>query len=213
MAASSDARLTELESFLKGHPTIQYATPNSPNYPALRATYSLNNPAVPLAIVRPQNAEDVAVIIKFARATGVKPVVRSGGNSLFGKSMVQDALIIDMRDISYVNIDDSKASASVGGGILMGDLVEQLTKDGLATAVGTIPFVGLVGWSSYGGYGPFSAQYGLGCDNIIGAKVVNWKGEIVDADKDMLKGIRGAGGAFGPIVELTVKLYPLKNVS
>ena len=213
MQSSTDPRLTALESFLQEHLRIQYATPNSSNYSTLRATYTLNNPAVPLAIVRPQNAEDVAAIIKFVRANGIKPVVRSGGNSLFGKSMIQDALIIDMRDIAYVNIDDSRTSASVGGGILLGDLAEHLTKEGLATATGTIPFVGFVGWSTYGGYGPFSAQYGLGCDNVIGAKVVNWKGEVVEADKDMLRGIRGAGGAFGPIVELTVKLCPMKNVS
>jgi FAD/FMN-containing dehydrogenase len=213
MGSSSDPRLTALESFLQGHLQIQYATPMSSNYSTLRATYTLNNPAVPLAIVRPQNAEDVAAIVKFARTNEIKPVVRSGGNSLFWKSMVQDALIIDMRDIAYVKINESKTSASVGGGILLGDLADQLTKEGLATATGTIPFVGFVGWSTYGGYGPFSAQYGLGCDNIIGAKVVNCNGEVVEAGGDMLKGIRGAGGAFGPIVELTVKLYPLNNVS
>ena len=213
MASSLDPRLASLGSFLQGYPTIQYATPNSPNYSTLRVTYSLDNPAVPLAIVRPKNAEEVAATVRFARANGIKPVVRSGGNSLFGKSMVQGALIIDMRDIAYVNINDSKTSATVGGGILFSDLAEVLTKEGLATALGTIPFIGYVGWSTYGGYGPFSAQYGLGCDNIMGAKVVNWKGEVVEADTDMLRGIRGAGGAFGPIVELTIKLYPLMNVS
>ena len=213
MGSSSDPRLTGLESFLQGHTKIQYATPTSSDYAALRNTYTLDNPAVPLAIVRPQNAEDVAAIVEFAKANRIKFAIRSGGNSLFWKSMVQDALVIDMRDIAYVDINESKTLASVGGGVLLGELTEKLTKEGVATATGTIPFVGFVGWSTYGGYGPLSAHYGLGCDNIVGAKVVNWKGEIVEADKDMLKGIRGAGGAFGPIVELTVKLYPLKNVS
>jgi hypothetical protein len=86
MGSSSDSRISALKSFLKGHPEIEYATPNSPNYSKLRVTYRLNNPAVPFAIVRPQNADDVAAIVKYARANGIKPVVRSGGNSLFGKS-------------------------------------------------------------------------------------------------------------------------------
>jgi FAD/FMN-containing dehydrogenase len=146
MSSSSDPRLSSLQSFLEGHTTIQYATPNSPNYPTLRATYSIDNPAVPLAIVRPQNAEDVAALVKFARANGIKPVVRSGGNSLFWKSMIQDALIIDMRDIKYVNINDSKTSAAIGGGVLFSDLAEHLTKAALATALGTIPFIGYAGW-------------------------------------------------------------------
>ena len=38
------------------------------------------------------------------------------------------------------------------------------------------------------------------------------EGEVVEADKNILRGIRGAGDAFGPIVELTVKLYPPKAV-
>src|SRR5450756_1520518 len=114
MTSSSDPRLASFESFLQEHPAIKYATPNSPNYSTLRATYALDNPATPFAIVRPQNAEDVAAAVKFARANGMKPVVRSGGNSLFGKSMIQDAVVIDMRDIADVNINDSKTSATVG---------------------------------------------------------------------------------------------------
>jgi FAD/FMN-containing dehydrogenase len=122
MASSSDARLVSLESFLQGHPAIHYETPNTANYSTLRATYCLDNPAVPLAITRPQNAEDVAAIVKFAIANKIKLVVRSGGNSLFWKSMKHDTLIIDMRDIKYVNINASKTSAAIGGGILFSDL-------------------------------------------------------------------------------------------
>lgn len=73
--------------------------------------------------------------------------------------------------------------------------------------------MGYVGWSTLGGYGPFSACHGLGVDQIIGAKVVNAKGEVVDADDEMLMAIRGAGGTLGIIVELTIKVYPSGNVS
>lgn len=61
--------------------------------------------------------------------------------------------------------------------------------------------------------GPFSNNYGLGADQIVAAKIVNAKGELVDADAELLKGIRGGGGIFGVIVELTIKVYPLKEVS
>lgn len=73
--------------------------------------------------------------------------------------------------------------------------------------------MGYVGWSTFGGYGPFSALHGLGVDQIVSAKVVNAKGDIVVATDELLKGIRGAGGAFGVIVELTIKVFPLKEVS
>ena len=46
----------------------------------------------------------------------------------------------------------------------------------------------------------------------MGARLVNWEGQIVDANEGMLKALRGGGGAIGVIVELTVKIYPLKQV-
>lgn len=61
--------------------------------------------------------------------------------------------------------------------------------------------------------GPFSNNYGLGADQIVAAKIVNAKGELVDADAELLEGIRGGGGISGVIVELTIKVYPLKEVS
>lgn len=73
--------------------------------------------------------------------------------------------------------------------------------------------MGLVRWSTYGGYRRLASYYGLGLDNILGAKVVNATGKVVVANKELLKCIRGAGGAFGVIVELTVRVYPLNRVS
>lgn len=65
----------------------------------------------------------------------------------------------------------------------------------------------------YGGYGPFSAHWGLGADQILSATIVDANGEITKADESLLKGIRGAGGAFGIILDVTIKVYPLKSVS
>lgn len=61
---------------------------------------------MPIAIARLQNAEDVSTIVSFCVSHSVPFVVRCGGNNLFGKSQVQDALTIDMRDIKYCHVDD-----------------------------------------------------------------------------------------------------------
>lgn len=55
-------------------------------------------------------------------------------------------------------------------------------------------------------------NYGLGVDQILGAKVVNYEGKIVDADEKMLQVIRGGGGTLGVIVTMTIKVYPLDKV-
>jgi FAD/FMN-containing dehydrogenase len=87
-----------------------------------------------------------------------------------------------------------------------------LTNNPSAENRGTVASVGYVGWATLGGYGPFSTSHGLGADQIVGARLVNAKGELIDAGAELLEGIRGAGGIFGVIVELTVKVYSLKEV-
>lgn len=206
-------QLASLEDFLTDHPQITLITPASPEYASLRAVFCRDNRDVPLAIVRPQSANDVSLLVKYAAEKGIKFVVRSGGHNLFGKSQVEDALTIDIRDIAHVQVEEGNSSAKVGGGTLQGNLAARLSENGLATAVGSCSDVGYVGWATYGGYGPFSANYGLGVDQILGAKVVDDGGDIVEADEKLLKGIRGAGGVFGIIVEVTIKVYPLKNAS
>jgi FAD/FMN-containing dehydrogenase len=213
MDHSQDSKLPALESFLKDYPQIAFIISSSPNYTSLRAVFSLDSTATPLAIVRPQSASDVALLVKYAKSKGIKFVIRTGGHSIFGLSIIEGALTIDLRDISYVDIDKQSLTAKIGGGILEGELAEQLAKEGLATPTGNVGSIGHVGWATYGGYGLFRSNFGLGVDQIVGAKLINAKGEVIDADEELLKGIRGAGGIFGVIVELTIKVYPLKTVS
>ena len=208
------SQLQHLEEHIHAHLShIRYVTSRSTDYAELRQAYIIDNPAVPLAIVRPQSAEDVASLVRYAVSAGIEITVRTGGHDPFGRCFVQDALAIDMRDIAFVHVTDEKASVTIGGGILTGDLTESLAEQQLATPISTVSSVGYVGWATHGGYGPLSACFGLGVDQILAAKVVNAQGETVDANSEMLCAIRGAGGTLGVIVELTVKVYPLDKVT
>jgi len=63
-----------------------------------------------------------------------------------------------------------------------------------------------------GGYGQMAHKFGLGVDHLLAAKIVNANGDIVEADKQIMKGIRGAGGNFGVVVEATIKIYDFSQV-
>lgn len=165
-----------------------------------------------LSSVRPPTATDVAALVAFMSAHYIPFTIRSGGHDLFGRSMASGAVTIDLRDIAHIHVDHSSRSARIGGGIITGDLAAHLAKEDLATAYGTIPTAGYVGWAIHGGYGILSPRYGLGVDQILGAKTVNANGELVEADGPMLKGIRGGGGTLGVIVELTIRVYPFEKV-
>jgi hypothetical protein len=161
MASSSKATLATLESFLKSYPGITYVPPTSPNFSSLQSTYMLDYQKVPLAVVRPKTAEDVAALVSYCTVNSIEFVIRSGGSNIFGVTSVQDALMIDMRDIRYIEVDESKTSAKFGGGVINSDIAEALSKQGLATAIGSVPFVGYVGWSTYGGSNSLGLEFHL----------------------------------------------------
>ncbi|GKZ32400.1 hypothetical protein AbraIFM66950_001766 [Aspergillus brasiliensis] len=207
------SHLTALEAFLPLHPTIKYIPPSSTEYiPTASRGFIAGTNACPLAIVQPHSATDVAALVKFAKTHDVPFTVRSGGHNLEGRAVVNDALLIDLRALTGVTIAADRKSATVQGGILQHELANLLWEEGLATPTGAIPSVGYVGWAMYGGYGPFSSHWGLGVDQIVGATLVDASGEVVVADESLLKGVRGAGGLFGVVVDVTIKVYPLSKL-
>jgi FAD/FMN-containing dehydrogenase len=144
------SKIQKLQDYLQKC-NIRYVNPSSSNYGEFRHLYILDTPAVPLAIARPQTAQDVASIVSYAVTESIDISVRSGGHDHYGRCFAQDALAIDMRDIAFVDVDPSGTCATIGGGILSGNLATELAKKKLATAFGSIPSVGYIGWSTHGG--------------------------------------------------------------
>jgi FAD/FMN-containing dehydrogenase len=187
--------------------------PSSPSWADVRATYIVDNPAQPLAIARPRNADEVCDLVKAARAYKVKITVRVGGHDVFGRSIGDGCLVLDLRDLKAIEIAEDGKSATIGGGTLIGDTVAKLSTRKLVTPFGYFPSIGYVGWAICGGYGLLTSSLGLGVDQILRARVVTAEGNIVEADAELLKGIRGAGGNFGVVVEVGIKTYPMEKVS
>ncbi|KAF5862908.1 hypothetical protein ETB97_010949 [Aspergillus alliaceus] len=206
------ANLQKLEEFLSRHPEIQHVTSSSPEYDSTRATFVARPDVTPSAIVRPPTIEDAVSIVSFLITNKIEFTVRVGGHDMLSRTFKDMIVGVDLRLINHVAIDENHLTARVGGGILIGDLSRKLHEHGLATATGTISPVGYVGWAMYGGYGPYSTQFGLGVDHIIAAKIINAQGALVEADADLLKAIRGAGGAFGVLVEVTIQVHRLDKI-
>lgn len=192
---------------------IIVVTTASPNWNEIRATYQNGNPAKPLGIARPKSAEEVSTIVKTARRHGIKVTVRGGGHDVATRCFADGCLAIDVREIKSIEISADETTATVGGGILIEDVIKTLSDRKLVTPFGYMPGVGYAGWAMMGGYGWLAPSLGLGVDQILRARVVTAQGDIIEADGELLKGIRGAGGNFGVIVELGIKIYPLEKVS
>lgn len=192
---------------------ITTLTPSSPEWLDARAGYIIDNPAKPVGVARPTIAEEVSTIVKAAGSHGVKLSVRVGGHDVAARSIADGCLVVDLREIKSIKISEDKQMATIGGGVLIGDIIKTLTPHNLVTPFGYFPTIGYAGWAMMGGYGWLASRFGLGVDQILRARVVTARGDIIEADRELLKGIRGAGGNFGVIVELSIKIYPLEKVS
>lgn len=199
----------------KSLPHLQLVTPSSAGYSTLRSIYTLTHHAHPIAILQPASVQEVSRIVSVAREHQIPITVRTGGHDVHGRCIAADALLIDMRSLNAITISPDKQTVRLGGGTLARDLIAALSTQGLATAFPSVAGVGQVGWATLGGYGYLSPSRGLGVDQIVGAEVVDYRGQLVDAElrSELLQAIKGAGGNFGIITSLTVKVFPLDGVS
>jgi FAD/FMN-containing dehydrogenase len=168
----------------------------------------------PYAVLRPKTIKDICTAVKIIKPLQYPLTVRSGGHDFWARSTgpAPDALILDIRDIDHVKVDKSNI-AEIGGGANHYKVITELEKYGRLAVTGGCPSVGYAGWACCGGYGLQSSLLGLGVDQIVGATIVNANGDELEADDNLLWGIRGAGTAFGVITSLKIKTYPLQLVA
>lgn len=192
---------------------VPYSEPQSANFTNLLSNYTGDHQdRQPSVIAVPESHAHVEAIVAACVAANAQMVVRGGGHDVFGRSTVANAVTVDLRKLNSVTPSEDCKTARVGGGATSVQVLEALALHGLQVPVGTCGTVGYAGWCMVGGFGPYLHSYGLGADQIVGAKVVNAEGKLVDADDEMLKGLRGGGANLGIVVELTVKAYPLQDV-
>lgn len=201
----------ELVDLKENHPQLRIWTPSSDDFKKLSSLY-IKGSSVPRAIVRPQSEDEVSAAVAYAAEKSIPVAIRAGGHDYLARSGPNGALVLDLRDLKGVDIVDDGKAAIIGGGIIAMDLANALGKTGHTTTYGASNTVGHVGWATHGGYGPFAGLFGLGVDQILGARVVDYQGRIFDADDELLYGIRGAGSAFGVIVSLKIKIHKLETV-
>ncbi|KAI9867919.1 MAG: hypothetical protein M1813_007741 [Trichoglossum hirsutum] len=177
--------------------------------------YNIDIPITPAAVTYPKTAEQVAEIVRYASAAGLKVQARSGGHSYgnHGIGGVDGAVVIDMKHFQQFSMNKSTWNATIGAGTLLEDVTRRLYDAGhRAIAHGVCPQVGTGGHLTIGGFGPMSRMWGPALDHIIGVQVVLADSSIIHASStehpDIFFAIKGAAAGFGIVTEFTVRTHP-----
>ncbi len=167
-----------LSSLLDASPDLLVYTRESAQYEALRSCWNQAVAARPLAIVRPRTHVAVAAVVAWCGEHGLPLSVRSRGHDIHGRQLVGDGVVVDMRAMADVHVSADRSVARVGGGVLGGALQQFLDAQDLFTPTAWVESVRYCAWACGGGYGSYTARYGFGADQVVGAQVVAADGPL-----------------------------------
>jgi len=172
----------------------------------------------PLAVVLPETTEQVAALLKFCQANGVRVIPRGAGTSLSGGALpMEDSVVMGlMRMNRILDIDYADRCAVVQAGVTNIGITNAVAGNGffyapdpssqLACMIG-----GNVNMNSGGAH---CLKYGVTANNLLGLKIVTIDGEIIDvggayldaAGYDWLGLLTGSEGQLAVVTEVTVRI-------
>ena len=183
--------------------------------------FSGNDFLKPLAIVFPENIEQIVSIVKLCNTHKIPIVPRGGGAGDCGGSLpVKDGIVLDTKKMDKIlEINEKSLTVRVQTGILQKHLEEYLNRKGYTmnhfpASFHTSTLGGFIGTN---GTGVLSSRYGKIVDMIHQLKVVLPNGEIFKSlpishhstGPDFSKVFIGAEGTLGIVTEALCKIYPL----
>ena len=189
---------------------------NDPGYEEARKIHNGMIDRRPAVIARCTCREDVIAAVRFARDRGSIVSVRGGGHGVAGFAVCDGGIMIDLSPMRAVAVDPATKAVRVEGGATWGDVDPETARFGLATTGGLARPTGVAGLTLGGGHGFLMRKYGLACDNLVSAELVDADGHIVAASReahpDLFWAIRGGGGNFGIAINLEFRLHDIAPV-
>ncbi|HEX3201314.1 MAG TPA: FAD-binding oxidoreductase, partial [Actinomycetes bacterium] len=191
--------------------------PDDAGYDQARKVFYGKYDRRPAAIVRPADAAEVAQVVTLAADSGLELAVRSGGHSLAGHSVSEGGIVLDLSEMTALDLDLEGRTAWAQTGLTAGAYTTAVGGHGLATGFGDTASVGIGGITLGGGVGYLVRKYGLTIDSLLAAEVVTADGQVRHVDEqthpDLFWAIRGGGGNFGVATRFKFRLYELPSVA
>ena len=171
-------------------------------------------PRRPELIVHAESVRDVIASVDFARHHGLRVAVRSGGHAWCGAALRDGGVLIDVGHLHNIEIDVTRAAATVGPGAMSSDLARELAARGYAFPLGHCATVRVGGYLLSGGLGWNPGGWGPACLSVDAVDVVTADARAVRASAtehpELFWAARGGGAGFcGAVVGFHLRLHPL----
>jgi glycolate oxidase len=175
---------------------------------------------MPLVVVLPETVEQVAEVLKYCKAHGIKVVPRGAGTSLSGGALpLADGILLGMGKFNRVlEVDYDNRCARVQPGVTNLAITHAVQDDGFYYAPDPSSQIACTigGNVAENSGGVHCLKYGLTTNNVLGIELVTMDGEVMriggkhlDAEGYDLLGIAiGSEGLLGVVTEVTVRLLP-----
>lgn len=172
----------------------------------------------PMAVALPETTEQLAAVLRYLNAEGVRIIPRGAGTSLSGGALpLADGVVVGMMRMNRIlEIDYEDRFAVVQAGVTNLGISKAMEAQGffyapdpssqLACMIG-----GNVAMNSGGAH---CLKYGVTANNLLGLKIVTIAGEIIDiggahldaAGYDWLGILTGSEGQLAMVAEVTVRI-------
>ena len=210
--SSSASIAPALQAQVKG----RVVEPGDADYDEVRSVFYGGSDRRPTAVVRAADSADVGSVISVARDSGLELAVRSGGHSVARHSLVDDGIVLDLRELKGLEIDVERRTAWAGAGLTAGEYTTAAGAHGLATGFGDTASVGIGGLTLAGGIGYLVRKYGLTIDDLLAAEIVTADGAVLQVDEDshpdLFWAIRGGGGNMGVATRFKYRLHEVERI-
>ncbi len=173
---------------------------------------------LPLVVVLPSDTQQVAAVLKYCAAQGVKVVPRGSGTSLSGGALpLGDGVLLGLGKLNRIlDLDFANRCAVVQPGVTNLGITHAVQHAGFYYAPDPSSQIAcsIGGNVAENSGGVHCLKYGLTTNNVLGIEMVLMNGEIVrlggkflDAPGyDLLGVMTGSEGLLGVVTEVTVRL-------
>ncbi|MFC5064739.1 FAD-binding oxidoreductase [Actinomycetospora atypica] len=189
--------------------------PGDPGWEAAVSGFDLSVEHRPDVVALPRDADEVAEVVRAARADGLRVAVVGTGHG--APPGGPGTVLLRTEALDEVVVDPVGRVARIGGGARWRDVVEACAPHGLAALGGSSSGVGVVGYLLGGGFGPMVRTFGAAADRVLAVELVDANGTSVRLDAthgaDWFAALRGGGLAHGVITAVEIELVAVRTVT